>query len=253
MSSTNKTTNYNLSQFVGTDKPAWLGDYNQDMSRIDTGIHNAAEAATAAQGTATAAANGLGDITDLETDVKTDAVAAINSTNTKAETAQNTANTAAGTAETAAQNISQLKDYLSLGRETSITFTTNAGTVSTTYASVKSVRNNTNSLGKVYGQQVVSNVAGTGDLVLTSSDTGFRPLQDIVINGVAYIQYHHISGGTDRNKELYPVSITLQTNGTMRIVAPRQSDANVVAVMFWACVIFIEDFGDVIEPVNPGA
>ena len=35
MSSTNKTTNYELSQFLGTDKPAWLSDYNTDMSKID--------------------------------------------------------------------------------------------------------------------------------------------------------------------------------------------------------------------------
>ena len=34
MSSTNKTPNYQLSQFVGSDKPAWLADYNQDMSKI---------------------------------------------------------------------------------------------------------------------------------------------------------------------------------------------------------------------------
>lgn len=35
MASTNKTTNYELSQFIQTDKPAWLGDYNLDMSKID--------------------------------------------------------------------------------------------------------------------------------------------------------------------------------------------------------------------------
>ena len=38
MSSTNKTTNYNLSQFVGTDVPSYLGDYNSDMSKIDKAI-----------------------------------------------------------------------------------------------------------------------------------------------------------------------------------------------------------------------
>lgn len=37
MSSTNKTTNLQLSQFLGTDKPAWLGDYNLDMQKIDDG------------------------------------------------------------------------------------------------------------------------------------------------------------------------------------------------------------------------
>ena len=38
MSSTNKTANYNLSQFIGTDKPTWLNDYNGDMSKIDSAI-----------------------------------------------------------------------------------------------------------------------------------------------------------------------------------------------------------------------
>lgn len=48
MSSTNKTTYYKLSQYIGTDKPTFLGDYNADMSKIDAGIH-------AVQGTATTA------------------------------------------------------------------------------------------------------------------------------------------------------------------------------------------------------
>lgn len=38
MASTNHTTNYNLSQFEGTDKPAWLSDYNGDMAKIDAGM-----------------------------------------------------------------------------------------------------------------------------------------------------------------------------------------------------------------------
>lgn len=42
MSSTNKTTNYNLSQFVGTDIPSYLGDYNSDMSKIDKAIGDVA-------------------------------------------------------------------------------------------------------------------------------------------------------------------------------------------------------------------
>lgn len=40
MASTNKTPNLGLSQFQPLDKPAWLGDYNQDMSKIDTAVHN---------------------------------------------------------------------------------------------------------------------------------------------------------------------------------------------------------------------
>lgn len=41
MASTNKTTNYELSQFQSSDIPAWLTDYNGDMQKIDSGIHAA--------------------------------------------------------------------------------------------------------------------------------------------------------------------------------------------------------------------
>lgn len=55
MSSTNKTANYNLSQFIGSDKPAWLVDYNGDMAAIDTQMKANADAAADAQTTATGA------------------------------------------------------------------------------------------------------------------------------------------------------------------------------------------------------
>lgn len=46
MAHTNKTTNYELSQFAGTDRPSWLDDYNADMAKIDTAIKSAAQSAT---------------------------------------------------------------------------------------------------------------------------------------------------------------------------------------------------------------
>lgn len=51
MTATNKTENYELSQFVGTDRPTWLGDYNSDMSKIDAQLkRNADDIASAAAG-----------------------------------------------------------------------------------------------------------------------------------------------------------------------------------------------------------
>ncbi len=51
MTATNKTTNYDLSQFVGSDRPTWLGDYNSDMSKIDRQLkQNADDIASAAAG-----------------------------------------------------------------------------------------------------------------------------------------------------------------------------------------------------------
>ncbi len=43
---TNQTVNYGLSQFIGTDIPNPLTDYNGDMAKIDTAIKNVADAST---------------------------------------------------------------------------------------------------------------------------------------------------------------------------------------------------------------
>ena len=51
MTATNKTENYELSQFVGSDRPTWLGDYNGDMAKIDAQLkQNADNIASAAAG-----------------------------------------------------------------------------------------------------------------------------------------------------------------------------------------------------------
>lgn len=55
MSHTNSTANYNLPQFVTTDKPAWLTDINNAFLAIDTGMDAAKDAADAAQADATQA------------------------------------------------------------------------------------------------------------------------------------------------------------------------------------------------------
>ena len=39
-SATNHTAHYNLSQYISTDKPTYLVDYNSDMLAIDTAIYN---------------------------------------------------------------------------------------------------------------------------------------------------------------------------------------------------------------------
>lgn len=80
MGATNHTTNYNLSQFVGTDKPAWLQDYNGDMSKIDVGI-NAAKVAADSAGLA--AGNAQSDATTANnaiTNTITPAITALQTT-----------------------------------------------------------------------------------------------------------------------------------------------------------------------------
>lgn len=47
MTSTNKTTNYTLSQFEAGDRPSFLHDYNSDMAKIDAQMKRNADAAAA--------------------------------------------------------------------------------------------------------------------------------------------------------------------------------------------------------------
>lgn len=54
MSATNHTANYELSQYIGSDEPKYLTDYNGDMSKIDTAIKGVdTKAETANTGVAT--------------------------------------------------------------------------------------------------------------------------------------------------------------------------------------------------------
>lgn len=50
MTATKHTANYNLSQFAGTDRPTWLGDYNGDMTKIDAQLKKNADAIASAGG-----------------------------------------------------------------------------------------------------------------------------------------------------------------------------------------------------------
>ncbi len=81
MAHTNATANYELSQFLGTDKPAWLVDYNGDMLKIDTALKAVADAEAASAEDIqelqdAIGAEGLtGRITEIENnigDIKTD-------------------------------------------------------------------------------------------------------------------------------------------------------------------------------------
>lgn len=55
MGYTNKTSHYELPQWIAGDKPSWLGDVNTAMLNIDTAIAASDASATAAESSAAAA------------------------------------------------------------------------------------------------------------------------------------------------------------------------------------------------------
>ena len=85
MASTNSTTHYELSQYIGTDKPTYLVDYNQDMSKIDAGIY-------AAKSEADTNASSIGTLSSLTTTAKTNLVAAVNEVDAETSTIGNVSN-----------------------------------------------------------------------------------------------------------------------------------------------------------------
>lgn len=107
MASTNKTANLELSQFVGTDKPDWLTDYNGDMLKLDTSYSAvsalAEEAGANAESAAASAAQASTDAAAAVADVA-GAVSAANAATAAATEATQTAASAISTA-TAAQSV----------------------------------------------------------------------------------------------------------------------------------------------------
>lgn len=109
--STNKTANYELPQFIGSDKPTWLGDFNSAMLAIDTGMaENASDISDMASDVASASASASQasqDVTALTSTVNTlssnvsTATTTANNAQSTATSALNTANSAQSTANTA--------------------------------------------------------------------------------------------------------------------------------------------------------
>lgn len=118
MSSTNKTTNYKLSQYIGTDKPTYLGDYNGDMLKIDTQLKvnadsasNATSAAGAAQAVAEQASKSVQSLNDSVTANSAD-IASLKTKNAQQDVsiqkATNSASTAVNKSNQNEQNITDI-------------------------------------------------------------------------------------------------------------------------------------------------
>lgn len=234
MASTNKTTHYELSQYIGSDKPTYLGDYNADMSKIDTqmyvnatnaqlGITNAGTAqstaetaetlATQAKGTAETAstvantantlatqnATNIGTMANLNTSNKSSLVSAINEVNTTASAV-----------ETLTQAITDLQDHLFYKTGDSITetfdisgwVTTSATELYTAIVVPKAMDNITNV------------ICSGGNFVIRTTSGGYL---DNNSTGIAY------------NASGFTLILEKQDNHTVRMILRKSSAmANVV-------------------------
>ena len=252
MSYTNHTTNYNLPQYIGTDKPTYLGDFNSAMSAIDAQMKLNADTASTAGTNATTANTNIGTLANLQTEVKTDLVNVINEVNTSTGTAQNTATTASATATSAlasatnANNeITSLKNYLSLSSITNyggsnMSVTAGASTLTGT-PSITVARNSEGSLCKIYGQTAYTiGTQGSNTTIKINADTGLRPEQRLTITNCGF---------TECAGNLANVTMYINTDGTIEFQCFNFYVPNGTEVIrMTAVLIFVKDFGDTPQP-----
>ena len=242
MASTNKTTNYELSQFIGSDKPAWLTDYNADMGKIDAGIAAAQSTATGADGKGTANASAIGTLANLTTTAKTDLVSAVNEVNTTAGTALNTASGAAGSATEAKDATNALADYLKMTTFRSFNASTaiaQAGTINDVFLQI--ALNDAGTYGKIYGRVEFTTSSTIGWQSITiNTDTGIRATSEFTISTAG------IGNCSDagQNQELALVNVVVKTDGKIELRFYSKVAGKRYMLLFPPCLYYFQDFGD---------
>lgn len=251
MSHTNSTPNYNLPQFVGTDKPTWLNDVNGAMSAIDTQMKANADSATTANTQATTAVTNTGDLTNLKTTDKTSLVNAVNEVNTGVGTATGIANQAVGLANQAqtdansANTLAQaLASFVNIDNYTTYSttsqFTRLEGTGNCNSANVTVATNADKSLAKIYGSIYITSTGAGVTRWKLNVDTGLRPTSAINVKGILYLV--PVAGTLIGNNG----TVTINTDGTIEFLS-YNNGASSVEINLWACVLWIKDFGDTPE------
>ncbi len=264
--STNKTANYELPQFVGTDKPTWLGDFNGAMSAIDAGmatnasdIDSLESSVATASATASQASQDVASLTStvntLSSNVSTATTTANNAQQT-ATSALNTANTANGKADTNTSDISSLSTRVStcesnislfnLNTFTTATLTKVSGNFTIASGSQISVATNSDgSLAKVYGVITCNNVQTNG---IVRISTPLRPETAITING-GLIRHTSDANAAHPGRLIGSPSFTINTDGTIDITAAYTNYAGETCrFVFINSLLFIKDFGDTPQP-----
>ena len=239
MASTNKTTHYELSQYVASDKPTYLTDYNNDMSAIDTGIYNAQTKADSAYlaageadtkaGNAQTTANGavtsagtantnIGTMANLKTTEKSSLVGAVNELNDRFD-------------------LTTFKVYDDLADTTNVTNNTNYsfGVFNITVAT-----NADGSIFKIYGNMNYT-TAAYSHASITLKNTGVNPSSSFSINPTGIVIDKTVAGNA------YTSNVTVNANGDITINLGSTDAPYDRRAYYFPCLYFAKNFGDTPE------
>ena len=225
MASTNKTQNYELSQYIGSDKPTYLGDYNTDMLKIDTQMKRNANDVASVGSTATTASETANTALENASNAQTSA----NSANNIATTALQKANTNE-TKIVNIENLLNLNDIINY-QAGNMTFQ-NCSLIA---GSLTVASNNNGSIGKIYGNLVIQNDGINQVKHILISGTHLRPDTNIVLNPVG------VFSGTPGISE--PISVSIDRNGNLDFTVYGSATGSGNVIIF-PCIYFMKDFGD---------
>lgn len=273
MAHTNHTTNYELSQFVGTDKPTFLGDYNGDMQKIDAAIKGAKDTADGASTTAESAAALATTASQTATQAATDAASAsanattalntANNATTAAQSASTTASAAATTAEGAATTANAAKTeaeaataavalkpsydemfarMFSMTSEQLTPIAESGYTYDSASSELYGAKNADASLGKFYGRvrfTFAAKPSGVYEKIATIA-TGYGTRDaDFTIAGYSAIVI------TSANAYMVvKVDLVVKTNGNVEMWAHIPAGITSIMPFLPPCLLVLSDFGD---------
>ena len=232
MGATNRTQNYNLPQFVGSDKPTWLGDFNGAMSSIDTQMKANSDLGTTANTTANTA---------LE-----NASSAQGTANQAQQTATNANQTATNALNKSLQNEVNLQkfnlnNFIQLEPPTLSGVISGNGTYEGYGTNIPTIaRDDGGNIFKFYGAFELRNYTfQTGMIYATFNNTGVAPEEDYYINMCGI----KIGLGVS-NAQYQPIRCKVKTNGTIEVEIEVSSSFTGVRVLLFPCLYFNTNFGD---------
>lgn len=246
MASTNKTTNYELSQYIGTDKPTYLGDYNSDMSKIDTAVHNNATAISGVGSSITQINNNIGTLANLTTTDKSSVVNAINEVDSNCDSNATKIGTLSNleteNKTTVVNAINEIVEKFNLTEFESfdVNNITSSG-LSNLTGTIYVATNNDGSIFKIYGSPLLS-IVNTGTI---SFNTKIRPSSNITLNS-AFTRY--FENGSRGLIWIGAGDIEIDTTGKVTITNTKSFTESFHHLIIPPCLYFAKDFGDVPTP-----
>lgn len=233
MGATNRTQNYNLPQFVGSDKPTWLGDFNGAMSSIDTQMKANNDLGSQANTKADTA------LTNAET-----AQTTASGAQTTAQGAQSTANSGLAKALEVEQSLNEFKQVLNINEFNTYAGSDMSSTDSTILSSsiVTVASNSDKSICKIYGNIFITTSTAGGHSVVIPN-TGLNPTTEYAVLN-ACIEYYGAP-----SSEIIGNAITIRTNGDIEVQFFTRGAITNMRLVLLPVLIFNKSFGD--TPVNP--